>query len=155
LAFLIVEGVVPSGVRVQIPLTASSTWQYFVLAFFFISGLIGGSLSLVLLFKAIRRKKWREAAAYTPGILALFGFAFMLYRIVLFTDDIIYTNIDEVIRMLKIISWILATLGPLFLLSAVYQWIVKRNLFIRILYTVWSLSFLLFISWLYQVNLIG
>lgn len=149
---------------IRVPWYEGTGWQLFVILFFIAVSLVGFIISIILLISGIIKKKDKRLIfANIPAIAVFILFISMIIRFIFHID---YMNevfgglnctagLDRVVSFYKVGALLIAISGLCGIVSTVYMWLKKRNVFIRLFSSIWSIAVVLFISWLVQMNLIG
>ena len=148
---------------IRVPWYEGTNWQLFVMLFFIAASLIGFIISVVLMISGLLKKNKRLILANIPAIAVFVLFISMITRFIFHID---YMNevfggmnctagLDKVISFYKVEALLIAISGLCGIVATVYMWLNKRNVFIRLFSSIWSIAVVLFISWLVQMNLIG
>jgi CubicO group peptidase (beta-lactamase class C family) len=148
---------------VHVPWYEGETWQMTVLALFFIISMLGFILSIIRLILNIKNKKDKYIILTNLPMIAVFVlFISILIRIILQLNHItevyganVSLDLEKVIAFIKLIAAMLTFSGVCGIVSTVYLWLKKQNILIKIFYTVWCIAFVLFLSLLIQMNLLG
>lgn len=140
----------------QVPWYEGLGWQVFVLGAFIFLCTIAALMSIVVLVKSIKKKhKWGILVS-TIAIVLFFLLGDVVGRCVQYFSDCEYALGGMFLGYLRAVTTVLAVTGWGQLITTVYLWAHKAlGTGARIIYSLSSVSFVLFMLWLFQVNLIG
>ncbi|MBS4534458.1 hypothetical protein GOQ29_02395 [Clostridium sp. D2Q-14] len=130
---------------------------------FISASLIGFIVSSIFIIPGIMKKDKRLILTNIPAVAVFILFVLMIIRFIYHID---YMNevfgglnctagLGRVISFYKIGAFMIAISGLCGIVSTVYLWLKKRSIFVRVLYSIWSIAVVLFIAWFIQMNLIG
>ncbi|WP_035775072.1 serine hydrolase domain-containing protein [Clostridium carboxidivorans] len=142
---------------IRVPWYEGFTWQISVLGCFVILTIVVSFISAVSLIRGIVKGKKSVKYSLLAEIPALFVFAAAAYTFIhlsLFFDNVVYSMAEEIFAFTRKASELISILGFLGVLSTIHFWLRKRNVFIRLFYAAWSISYILFLVWLIQSNLL-
>jgi CubicO group peptidase (beta-lactamase class C family) len=142
---------------IRVPWYEGFTWQISVLGCFVILTIVVSFISAVSLIRGI--VKGKKSVKYSlltelPTLLVFAAAAYTFIHLFLFFDNALYSMAEEIFTFTKQASELISILGFLGVLSTIYFWLKKRSVFIRLFYAAWSISYILFVVWLIQSNLL-
>lgn len=140
-------------VFIRIPWYESNQWQCFTLILFIIFSFIGFITAIIFIKN---RKKYGKYSiiASIPAIIIWIIVAATSIVIITCMNSISMAGLNILFNFFRIISPILFVSSLLIIPSTIYYWHNKRSIFLRLFYLLWSVSSLIFIWWLHNVNLL-
>lgn len=147
---------------VRVPWYEGETWQLGILALFAIFGILGFIVSVIRIIVCIKNKKdKRLLLSNVPAVAAFVFFGAVVVRVILqlnYIDEVFgsYVSLDleKVIAFMRAAAILLTASGISGVVSTAYLWLKKQKNLTCIFYSIWSIITVLFISLLFQLNLI-
>jgi CubicO group peptidase (beta-lactamase class C family) len=149
---------------VRVPWYEGALWQLFVIMSFIILSLVGFLVAVIRsIVSLIKRRGNYQLLINIPYITVFLLFVLMIVRFIVymgymnrvFGDLNCTAGLEDVIAFYRIAASGIAFFGLGGIASTLCLWLKKNNMAIRIFYSVWSTSVILFIIWLVQLNLIS
>jgi hypothetical protein len=149
---------------IRVPWYEGTQWQLFVILSFIALSLIGFLMAIVRAISGtIKKKGGYPVLTHLPYMVVFLLFVSMIIRFIFYMDymnkvfgDLNCTaGLNGVISFYKVAASMIAIFGLCGIVSTIFLWLKKRNIFVCVFYSAWSVVIMLFTSWLIQLNLIG
>lgn len=140
----------------RVPWYEGLGWQVSVLGAFIFLCTVAALMSIVVLVRSIKRKDTWGILVSVIAIVLFFLLGDVVGRCVQYFSDYEYALGGMFLGYLRAVTAVLMLMGWGQLITTIYLWIHKAlGKGVRIVYSLSSVSFVLFMLWLFQVNLIG
>ena len=140
----------------RVPWYEGLGWQVFVVGAFIFLCTIAALMSIVVLVRSIKRKAAWGILVSAIAIVLFFLMGDVVGRCVQYFSDYEYALGGMFLAYLRAVTTVLMLMGWGQLITTIYLWAHRAlGTGVRIVYSLSSVSFVLFMLWLFQVNLIG
>lgn len=138
---------------IKLPWYEGTDWQILILLFFIVVTLIGAVITIVLLTKGIIKKEKNKIILCLPGIMLSLATGILITKGIIFFNKFEFSSVENFVTFMKSISLIITFIG-VFEIASSTMWIKNKSKFVAVFNIVWSVSFVLLVTWFVQVNLI-